>query len=206
VPGWQAPAASQVSLPLQAFESAHDVPAATGVCVMPATGSQASAVHGLPSSSAGGVPATQAPEPLQVSAPLQAFVSAHDVPEGAGTCVIPAMASHASTVHGFPSSRLGGVPGWQAPAASQVSLPLHAFESAQEVPAATGVCVTPPFASQASAVHGLPSSTGTPVPPPQAPEVQTSPLVHALPSSQALPLGFDGFEQAPVTGLHVPAR
>ena len=51
-----------------------------------------------------------------------------------------------------------GVPGRQLPAPSQVSAPLQALPSPHEVPMATGVCVQAPLASQASAVHGLPSS------------------------------------------------
>ena len=35
---------------------------------------------------------------------------------------------------------------------------------------------------------------------------QVSVCVHALPSLQALPSGFAGFEQTPVAGLQVPAR
>ena len=55
-----------------------------------------------------------------------------------------------------------------------------------------------------SVVHGSPSSheTKTPV---QVPFRQTSPTVHALPSSHAAPFGFTGVEQ-PVTGSHSPAR
>ena len=37
------------------------------------------------------------------------------------------------------------------------------------------------------------------------PDWQVSVCVHALPSLHALPLGFVGFEQAPVAALHVPA-
>ena len=41
--------------------------------------------------------------------------------------------------------------------------------------------------------------------PKQAPDVQVSVCVHALPSVHTLPSGFNGFEQMPVGGLHVPA-
>jgi hypothetical protein len=51
----------QVSIPLQAFPSEHDVPLATAVCWQPATASQPSTVHGLPSLQLGGVPAVQVP-------------------------------------------------------------------------------------------------------------------------------------------------
>ena len=41
--------------------------------------------------------------------------------------------------------------------------------------------------------------------PVQMPAWQVSVLVHGLPSVQAEPLTFAGFEQAPVAGLQVPA-
>src|SRR5439155_941918 len=43
----------------------------SGVCVQPSVGSQASVVHGLPSSQLGGVPGWQPVAPPHVSAPLQ---------------------------------------------------------------------------------------------------------------------------------------
>src|SRR5581483_3754278 len=42
--------------------------------------------------------------------------------------------------------------------------------------------------------------------PTQAPCWQTSCCVHALPSLQAEPSGFTGFEQTPVSGSQTPAR
>ena len=53
----QAPAPSQVSTPLQALPSLHEVPVATLVLEQPVTGSQASLVHGLASSHTGATPA-----------------------------------------------------------------------------------------------------------------------------------------------------
>jgi len=47
--------------------------------------------------------------------------------------------SQASAVQTLSSSMFGGVPGWQTPDPSQDSSPLHRFESAQDVPAVTGV-------------------------------------------------------------------
>jgi hypothetical protein len=41
--------------------------------------------------------------------------------------------------------------------------------------------------------------------PPQLPPVQTSPVVHALPSLHVVPLFAAGFEHTPFAGLHVPA-
>lgn len=137
VPDAQAPAPSHVSSPLHRSPSAHDVPAATGSCVTPAPGSQPSTVHGLPSSTAGGVPAPQAPAPSHVSSPLHRSPSAHDVPAATGSCVTPFAGSQLSDVHGLPSSTTGGVPAAQTPAPSHVSSPLHASPSPHDVPAAT---------------------------------------------------------------------
>jgi hypothetical protein len=43
------------------------------------------------------------------------------------------------------------------------------------------------------------------VAPAQRPALQVSFVVHASPSSQAVPSGATGFEQMPVAGSHVPA-
>jgi hypothetical protein len=88
----------------------------------------------------------------------------------------------------------------------QVSAPLQTLESEHDVPAATGVCVTPPLGSQESVVQGFPSSLATGAPPAQLPEAQASPVVQAFASSQLAPLGLLGFEHAPLAGLQVPAR
>src|SRR4051794_32052610 len=48
-----------------------------------------------------------------------------------------------------------GVPATHTPAALQVSAPLHALPSAQDVPAAALTCEHVPLALQLSVVHGL---------------------------------------------------
>jgi hypothetical protein len=58
----------------------------------------------------------------------------------------------------------GGAPLTQLPSALQVSTPLHTLPSEHEVPAATGMCVTPVAMEQKSEVHGLWSSTSAGVP------------------------------------------
>ncbi len=106
----QVPAPSQVSAPLQAFPSEQATPAASGVCVTPPAGVQASKVQGLPSSITGREPGAQPPRPLHTSAPLQAFPSeqpATTVPAGTGWCVTWPAESHASFVHTLPSSTTG---------------------------------------------------------------------------------------------------
>jgi hypothetical protein len=76
------------------------------------------------------VPAVQTAEPLHVSAPLQRFESAHDVPEATGVCETPPVGEHASAVQGLLSSVGSGVPGWHEPP-PQISLPLQRFASRQ---------------------------------------------------------------------------
>src|SRR5262249_55554478 len=117
----------------------HVVPSGRLVCVTPVIGSQESAVHVLPSSTVGGVPAMQLPKPLQVSSPLQTVPSAHDVPAVAFS------------------------PGWQAPAPSQVSAPLQRLPSSHDVPLGAGSFEQNPVEprlTQASTVHALLSLHG----------------------------------------------
>jgi hypothetical protein len=205
VPGWQVPLKLQVSAPLQTLPSEQLVPAATLVWVTPFTGSQASVVQGLPSSTVRGVPGWQVPLELQVSVPLQTLPSEQLVPVVTFVCVTPVVGSQASVVQGLPSSTVGGVPGSHVPLELQVSAPLQTLPSEQLVPAATFVWVTPFMGSQASVVQGLPSSTVRGVPGWQVPlELQVSAPLQTLPSGQAVPVGLLAKEQVP-SPLQVPA-
>src|SRR5690242_15458060 len=76
VPPWQ------VSAPLQTLPSGQGVPLATLACTQPLAALQVSLVQALPSSQLGGVPGWQVPF-WQVSAPLQALPSEHEVPVSA---------------------------------------------------------------------------------------------------------------------------
>jgi hypothetical protein len=89
---------------------------------------------------------------------------------------------------------------------SQLSFPLQVFSSAQDVPTATGSCVTPVAGSQASAVHGLLSSMITAAPGAQMPPVQVSPFVQTLLSLHTIPSGASGFEQVPLIGSQTPTK
>src|SRR5262245_36277599 len=114
-------------------------------------GSQLSLVQSLASSHTGGVPGTHVPSTgLQVSKPLQALSSlqrtslprhtprvqasfvVHSVPSSQGrtlkTCRQPWTASQLSSVQGFRSSQLSGVPAPQTPPA-QVSIPSQTLPS-----------------------------------------------------------------------------
>src|SRR5439155_908786 len=113
----------QVSLPLQRFPSAQEVPLRAAVCVQPKTGSQASLVQGLPSSQLSGVPPVHVPF-WQVSAPLQRVPSGQEVPLAALVCWQPSRGSQESVVHGLPSLQSSAVPAvhvppWQVSAPSQ---------------------------------------------------------------------------------------
>ncbi len=125
-PATHAPAALHVSAPLHAFASEHDVPTATGSCATPPDGRHESAVQGLPSSTAGAVPATQLPVPLHVSAPLHVLPSAQAVPAATEVWATPLDGSQESAVHGLPSSTVGLLPATQVPLPLHVSAPLHA--------------------------------------------------------------------------------
>jgi hypothetical protein len=131
VPAWQ------VSAPLHTLPSLHDVPLSTGVLVHPDTGLQLSVVHTLPSLHASGVPEVHTPA-WQVSLPLHTLPSLHDEPLGTAVFWQPAAGLQLSVVQTLPSLQLSGVPAvhtllWQ------VSAPLHALLSLQDVPFSTGV-------------------------------------------------------------------
>jgi hypothetical protein len=91
----------------------------------------------------------------------------------------PVVVLHESSVQTLWSSQASGVPALHVPA-WQVSAPLQRFPSPQDVPFGSVECWQPPTGSHAS-------------------------VVQALPSLQALPSAFAGFEQAPLAGSQVPA-
>lgn len=97
-----------VSAPLQTLPSVHDVPLSTETCWHPVSGSHESVVHGLPSSQSGTAPALQIP-PRQVSSPLQALRSLHEVPSARGRCWQPETGSHVSVVQGLLSLHCAAV-------------------------------------------------------------------------------------------------
>src|SRR5258708_5329117 len=102
---------------------------------------------------------------------------------------MPVTGSHASTVQGLPSSMATGVPPEHAPA-WHVSPVVQAFPSLHDVPFETPVCETPVTASQASAVHGSPSSVATGAPPVHVPVWHASPVVQTVPSLHEVPLAL----------------
>jgi hypothetical protein len=87
-----------------------------------------------------GVPFLHAPAPSQVSAPLQALPSLQEVPVDAGGFEhAPVAGSHVpARWHASAATHVTGVPGVQRPAPLQVSAPLHALPSLQDVPGEAG--------------------------------------------------------------------
>jgi hypothetical protein len=156
VPAEQTPAPSQVSRPLQALPSLHEVPVATNSCAQPDCGSHASIVQGLASSQDTGAPATHCPA-AQASPDVQESPSLHAVPSTTAAWTQPTSGLQLSAVQGFESSQLGGVPAEQTPAPSQVSRPLQALPSLHEIPAATAAWTQPTSGLQLSIVQGLES-------------------------------------------------
>ncbi len=80
VPAAQLPLAVHASAPLQALPSVQEEPLGSATWRTPRLAWQLSVVHGFPSSTAGGVPATHAACAVHISAPLHRSPSAHVVP------------------------------------------------------------------------------------------------------------------------------
>jgi hypothetical protein len=152
------------------------------VCVQPVAGLHESSVHRLPSSQLGPAPPTQAP-PEQASPVVQALPSSQAAVLFAW--VQPVAGLQASSVQRLASSQFGAAPPTQTPPA-QVSVVVQALASSQG--AELLVYVQPVAGEQPSVVHTLPSSQFGPAPPTQVPPEQASPVVQALPSSQAVVL------------------
>src|SRR6185369_10539130 len=121
VPLWQ------VSSPLQASPSVHEVPSVTGAFTQPVPASQESSVQELLSLQSGAVPALQVPL-RQISSPLQASPSVQEVPSVTGAFTQPVPVSQESLVQGLLSLQLGAVPASHDPL-WQVSTPLQASPS-----------------------------------------------------------------------------
>jgi hypothetical protein len=252
VPAAQTPA-WQVSAPLQRFVSAQDVPLATGVVVQPVAGLQPSVVHTLPSLQTMGVPAVHTPA-WQVSAPLQAFPSLHDVPlattalphtpavqlsvvhgllslqsaatlhalqPAMGVCWQPLTELQESVVQAFPSLQLSAVPAAHVPF-WQVSAPLQTLLSEHAVPFRTAVVVQPKAGLQLSVVHTFPSSQTSAAPAVHTPAWQVSGPLQTFPSEHGTPFstvvatqplaglqlsvvqGLPSLQTSGVPALHVP--
>jgi hypothetical protein len=94
----------------------------------------------------------------------------------------------------------------QTPAV-QVSVWVQRFPSLQVAPsAATGLVQAPVDSTQTPWMWQAAGAAQMIGAPPQVPLVQTSPVVHLLPSSHEVPLGLGApAEHMPVIGLQMPA-
>jgi hypothetical protein len=126
------------------------------------------------------------------------LLSLHD--EWLSACWQPKPASQESVVQSTPSSQFGGVPGWHAPCAVQVSSPLQALLSLHEF-AVLGTNEQPVAATHESFVHGLLSLQTKGTPAMQVPPEQDSCPLQAFRSPQ--PLLLFGVNTHPVAGLQV---
>lgn len=149
--------AEQTLWPLHAFMSeSQAVPSATGVSTQPLSGSHDAVKHGLSVAHAGGAFGVHAPAPSHVGADAHWFAAApHGVPSGAGVTTQPVAGSQAATAHALSVAHDSGVPGWQAPTASHVEIPVQTSSpEPHAVPAAIGVVVQPVAGSHAAARQG----------------------------------------------------
>jgi hypothetical protein len=138
--------------------------------------SQSSVVHALVSAHGRVGGGTQAPA-WQVSAPLQNLPSPHAVSSATLVCVQPRAGSHRSVVQGLPSSQLGARPAVHEPR-WQVSSPLHALASAQDVPPGFGAVVqTRRVSSHEAVLHAVAKAVQLGVPPVQTPLRHESAMV-----------------------------
>jgi hypothetical protein len=194
----------QLSAPLHKLASAQDVPFGTLGCMQPQAGSQTSRVQGFRSSRHGGGSLLDTHRvDTHVSEPLQTFPSEHGVPLGASILKQPTAGMQVSMVQGLPSSQRSGPPLTQRPP-KHCSTPLQRFESAQLVASGTLTRRQPHTGSQASRVHGFPSSAqtmGSPRPV-HRPERQVSMPLQGLASEQLVPSSNVLAIQVPVVGLH----
>ena len=152
-------------------------------------------------------PATHAPA-LHESAWVQAFPSVQAAPSGCvGFEQTPVAGLHVPAV--WHVSR--GAQGFTAPPVQTPALHesawVQAFPSVQAEPSGcVGFEQAPVAGSHVPAAwQASRGAQGFTAPPAQTPALHESAWVQAFPSVHAAPSGCVGFEQAPVTGLHVPA-
>jgi hypothetical protein len=173
-----------------------------GVVATPASGEQLDVKHAF---EARGV-STQAPAALHVP-PHAPFAQA--LPAAArGVVHAPLVGLHVPTAwQGSVGAHDTGVPATHVPL-RQLSPWVHALSSLQAVPSgASGFEHVPLDGSHEPATwQALDAVQVTAVPEAHEPAWHASPTVHAFPSEHAVPFGAEGFEQAPVLGLHVPGR
>jgi hypothetical protein len=167
VPLWQ------VSTPLHALPSLHEVPSATGECDTAPLASQPSAVHGFLSSMVAIADPLQLP-PEQVPAVVPTPPAQEAAPQAKVlfVCVTcPVVALQLSVVQTFPSSMAAVVPTWQDPEALQKLAPIPCVaehEAAvlqavlQQMPAPFAVLAQKPEAQSVATAQVLPTGSLSP--------------------------------------------
>jgi hypothetical protein len=143
--------------------------------------------------------------PWHASPVVQALPSLHALPSALLGFEQPVAGLHVpATWHWSIAAQVTAAPPVQTPA-WHVSPAVQALPSLQAVPLALAAYAhTPVPGLQTPATwhwSGAAHATAAPV---HTPAWQVSPVVHALPSLQAVPSGWFGFEQ-PVAGLQTPA-
>jgi hypothetical protein len=125
----------------------------------------------------------------------------HEVPSAFGAKPqLPLLGLQVPSLQALPAQVLG-VPPWHRPP-EHASPTVHASPSSQA--SVLSWFVQPSDVLQESVVHGLLSSQLVGLPPVHAPELQVSPVVHALLSLHAPPW-LAGAATQPWTGSQVPA-
>src|SRR5262249_5968838 len=162
-----------------------------GACWQPLAGSHVVVVQTFPSSQLTAVP-PHGPA-VHPSAVVQALASLPGVPSVTTVCAQPVAGLQVSVVQGLPSSQVR-VPTHCPPV--HASPVVQAFASLQGVPLVTAVWTQPLSGSQLSVVQALASSQLTALPTHWS-ATQVSPVVQALPSSQAVPSGWSVWTQTP---------
>lgn len=187
-PAWQR------SAEVQALPSEHAVPSAAAECAhAPLRARHSSSVQLSESAQDSGEPAQTPAE--HRSEVVHGLPSEQGAPSAAALKTHPVPATHSSRVQALPSLQLTKAPVHEP--VLQVSDWVQMLLSSHAVPLATTTETQMPDASQASAVHGLPSSQCLPRPL-QWPPAHSSPAVHEFPSSQAVWLTTLPCRQAPV--------
>jgi hypothetical protein len=201
--------------------------AVLATCVQPVAAEQASVVQTLLSSQVEAFP-SHLPVAAQASPLVQTLPSSQTAPT-CGAWAQPVVFWQESAVHGFKSlqSTVAPAPHWTPPLSTRHFSPaVHASASSHGRPGLAddmqpavasqmssvqtdasahavllGVWMQPWAGTQASTVQLTASaqSNGTPM---QLPNEHTSPPVHKLASSQAVPAALGALTQAPVAGTH----
>ena len=165
--------------------SSQGVPSATDSSVHPICGSHAAARQGLSEPGQTRSAPAHLPE-RHTSSVVHASPSSQAVSSSRGVCAQPFSGSQAAAVHGLSSAGHSMAMPAQAPP-PHTSWSVQRLLSSHAVPSATSDWPHPFTASQEAVVHALLSSGHSTAGPAHCPAWQASSVVHAFPSSHAVP-------------------